>query len=164
MSEFDDLSVGLARAAGKPWFSRTTLILGGLVLLVAGFLVGLQVSPASATTPTSFNRGNLNGYLPGAEGFPGGFQGRNGGGTGANSGTGTGRQAQATTGKIKLVDGNTVYVEMADGSIVTVKVTDTTRVATSASVKDLKAGASVTVQGQADADGNITAGSITQTK
>ena len=159
MSEFDDLSAGLARAAGKPWFSRTTLILGGLVLIVAGFLVGLQVAPSSTPTPASFNRSSFNGYaLPGGQGF----QGRNGAGTAAIGGTG--RPGQATTGKIKLVDGNTVYVELADGSIVTVKVADTTRVATSASVKDLKAGASVTVEGQADADGNIMAGSITQTK
>jgi hypothetical protein len=161
MSDFDDLSVGLARASSKPWFSRTTVILGGLVLLVAGFLVGLQVAPApTGATPAGFDRSAF------ANAFQNGqFGNRNGGnGTGANGGNGSGRQGQATTGKIKLVDGATVYVELADGSIVTVKVSDSTKVSTAATVKDLKAGASVTVQGQADSDGVIAAGSITQTK
>lgn len=156
MSEFDDLSVGLARASSKPWFSRTTLILGALVLLTGGFLIGLQVAPTSASpSSTSFNRANAQG----GQGFQG-FQGRNGTGSGANGAS----ARDATTGKIKLVDGTTVYVELTDGTIVTVKLTDTTKVLSSASAKDLKAGASVTVQGQTGSDGIITAGSITQTK
>jgi hypothetical protein len=157
MSEFDDLSVGLARASSRPWLTKSTVILGALVLLTAGFLVGLQVAPSSSgSVPAAFNRGAANGYAqPGGQGFGG----RNGAGTGAAS-------ANATTGKIKLVDGNTVYVELTDGTIVTVKISDTTKIASSSvlTVKDLKAGASVTVQGQAGADGTVTAGSITQTK
>jgi len=153
MSEFDDLSVGLAHASSKPWFSRTTLALGGLVLLVAGFLVGLHVAPTSASpSPASFNRPD--GYAQlGGQGFPGR--------TDAGSGT---PARNATTGKIKLVNGSTVYVELADGSIVTVKLSNTTKVLTSASVKDLKAGSEVTVQGETGSDGTITAGSITRTK
>jgi hypothetical protein len=157
MSDFDDLSVGLARASSKPWFSRSTLILAALVLLTGGFLIGLQVAPTSASpSPTSFNRGN--GQL-GGQGFQG-FQGRNGAGSGASGAS----AREATTGKIKLVDGSTVYVELADGTLVTVKLTDTTKILSTASVKDLKAGVSVTVQGQTGSDGTVTAGSITQTK
>lgn len=159
MSDFDDLSVGLARASSKPWFSKTSLILGGLVLLVAGFLVGLKAAPKSSTPATGagFDRNAL------ASQFG---QFRNGGtGNGGFSGGGsTGSARNATTGKIKLVDGKTVYVELTDGTIVTVKVADTTKIASSATVKDLKAGASVTVQGETGEDGTITAGSITQTK
>ncbi len=162
MSEFDDLSVGLARASSKPWFSKTSLVLAALVLLTAGFLVGLQVAPTSSTAaPTGgFNRGT-GGYFPG--GFSG--QGRTGTGNTNSNGNGNGSSGrEATTGKIKLVDGNTVYVELADGTLVTVKVSQTTRISSAATVKDLKAGASVTVQGQSGSDGTITAGSITQTK
>lgn len=156
MSDFDDLSVGLARASSKPWFSRTTLILAALVLLTGGFLIGLQVAPTAASpAPASFTRANGYAQLGGQ-----GFQGRNGAGSGANGAS----ARDATTGKIKLVDGSTVYVELTDGTIVTVKLTGTTKVLSSATVKDLKAGASVTVQGQTGSDGTITAGSITQTK
>lgn len=156
MSEFDDLSVGLARASSRPWLTKSTVILGALVLLTAGFLVGLQVAPSSGSVPAAFNRGALNGY---AQQGGQGLGGRNGAGSGAAA-------ANATTGKIKLVDGNTVYVELADGTIVTVKISDTTKIASSSvlTVKDLKAGASVTVQGQTGSDGTVTAGSITQTK
>jgi hypothetical protein len=158
MSEFDDLSVGLARASSKPWFSRTTLVLGALVLLTGGFLIGLQVAPTSATpAPASFNRGSFSGY---AQQGGQGFQGRNGAGSASNGAS----TRDATTGKIKLVDGNTVYVELTDGTIVTVKLTDTTKVLSSASVKDLQVGAAVTVQGQTGSDGTVSAGSITQTK
>jgi hypothetical protein len=155
MSDFDDLSVGLAKASSTPWATRSTVILGALVLLTAGFLVGLQVAPAPSPTPASFNRGALNGY---AQSGGQDFGGRNGAGSGA--------AADATTGKIKLVDGNTVYVELTDGTIVTVKISDTTRISSASplTAKDLKAGASVTVQGQAGSDGTVTAGSITQTK
>lgn len=154
MSEFDDLSVGLARASSKPWFSKTSLILSALVLLTAGFLVGLQVAPASSATSAA---SRPSGYAQlGGQGFPG----RNGAGSGANGAS----AREATTGKIKLVDGTTVYIELADGTLVTVKLTDATKVLSSASAKDLKAGASVTVQGQTGSDGTITAGTITQTK
>jgi hypothetical protein len=162
MSEFDDLSVGLARASSKPWFSKTSLVLAALVLLTAGFLVGLQVAPTSSTAaaPSGFNRGNFPG---GAEGFPGGFTGQGRTGTGNSNGNGASTR-EATTGKIKLVDGKTVYVELADGTLVTVKLTDTTKVLSTATAKDLQAGTSVSVQGQTGSDGTITAGTITQTK
>ncbi|WP_064741763.1 hypothetical protein [Hamadaea tsunoensis] len=164
----DDLAVGLARAERKQWMTRTTVILGGLVLITAGFIGGVQVQKANgsstaASTPGA-NRGTGGRNF---EGFGGGnFPGFGGTGTG-NGGTGTGASSRnATTGKIKLVDGNTVYVELTDGTVVTVKVSDTTKISSAAtiSVKDLKAGASVTVQGQEGSDGTIAAGSITATK
>jgi len=161
----DDLAVGLAKAERKPWLTRSTLILGGAVLVTAGFIGGLQVgggTSATANAPTGANgragygmNGGMGGY-----GFPGGT-----GGLGQQGGTGTSTR-NATTGKIKLVDGNTVYVELTDGTVVTVKVSDTTKVQSSSTItlKDLKAGASVTVQGQTGTDGSITAGTITTTK
>ncbi|NUT32993.1 MAG: hypothetical protein HOV79_07955 [Hamadaea sp.] len=157
----DDLAVGLARAERKPWVTRSTLILGGLVLVTAGFLGGLQVDTADAAAGTGTPAGGRGGS--GMQGFPGGgFSGQ-----GLPGGAQGGQTARnATTGTVKLVQGTTVYVELADGTIVTVKVTDSTTVqsSTKIGVKDLKAGASVTVQGQTGSDGSVTAGSITTTK
>jgi hypothetical protein len=68
------------------------------------------------------------------------------------------------SGKIKLVDGTTVYVETADGRIVTVKTTPTTVIGSKVELKDLPAGASVTVQSAGGTGGEtLTAGSITRT-
>ncbi|MCP2325929.1 hypothetical protein HDA40_004436 [Hamadaea flava] len=164
----DDLAVGLAKAERKPWLTRSTLILGGAVLVVAGFIGGLQVGGGTEATANTPGGGNNRG----AYGFPGGGYGFPGGGNFGQQGAGTGQQGtgnstrNATTGKIKLIDGNTVYVELTDGTVVTVKVSDSTKVQSSSTitVKDLKAGASVTVQGQTGSDGTITAGTITATK
>ncbi|NUR50818.1 MAG: hypothetical protein HOV71_22035 [Hamadaea sp.] len=163
----DDLAVGLAKAERKPWLTRSTLILGGAVLVVAGFIGGLQVgggTEATATTPGGGNGRGSYGFPGGGYGFPGGGAFGQQGATGQQGGGTSTRNA--TTGKVKLVDGNTVYVELADGTVVTVKVNDTTKVQSSSTitVKDLKAGASVTVQGQTGSDGTITAGTITATK
>jgi hypothetical protein len=91
--------------------------------------------------------------------FPSGFPGnvRNGGGGGGGGGN-------ATTGTIKLVDGTTIYLTTANGDTVTVKTSGDTVVTTPAAVSDLKAGATVTVQGTADADGIITANRVTASK
>jgi hypothetical protein len=168
----DDLAVGLARAERRPWMTRTSVILAGLVLVTAGFIGGVQVQKANGTTANAtsngFNRqnGGRNFEGLGAGGFPNFGQGGFGQGGTGTGGTGTGSSRNATTGKIKLVDGNTVYVELTDGTIVTVKVSDTTKISSSSTitVKDLKAGAAVTVQGQEGSDGTITAGSITATR
>jgi len=161
----DDLAIGLARAERKPWLTRSTLALGGLVLVTAGFIGGLQAgggtqAAANGAAATS-GRGGYGMAGMGGYGMPGGF-GQQAGQTGGQTGT----ARNATTGKIKLVDGSTVYVELTDGTVVTVKVNDTTKVQSSSTItlKDLKAGASVTIQGQTGTDGTITAGTITAAK
>jgi hypothetical protein len=159
----DDLAIGLARAERKPWLTRSTLVLGGLVLVTAGFIGGIQVGGGTdASTSGSSAAGGRGGYgfpnMAGGYGMPGGF--------GAQQGQQGTASRNATTGKIKLVDGSTVYVELTDGTVVTVKVSESTKVQSSSTItlKDLKAGASVTVQGQTGSDGTITAGTITTTK
>src|SRR5690348_10903179 len=120
MFEFDDLAVGLARAERKPWLTRSTLILGALVIALAGFVGGIQVQKAK--TPAASAAGT------GARGtgrqFPGGFTG---GFNQPQGGTQT-AAASATTGKIKLVDGTTIYIETATGDVITVKTSGTTTV------------------------------------
>ncbi|MBB5870865.1 hypothetical protein F4553_004244 [Allocatelliglobosispora scoriae] len=161
MSEFDDLAVGLARAERKPWLTRSTLILGALVIALAGFVGGVQVqksqTPAAAAAGTG-TRGT-------GRQFPGGYAG--GFNPQAQGGTQTAAAASATTGKIKLVDGTTIYIETATGDVITVKTTGTTTVQSASTVKlsDLKPGTTVTVQGPAaGSDGIVTATSVTAAK
>jgi hypothetical protein len=148
--------------------SRTTLALGGIVLVVAGFVGGVMVQKHFGTSSTATNRGSAF-----ANGFPAG-----GGGGGAGSGAGAigaggggtagggaaGRNA--TTGTVKFVDGTTIYLTTADGSTITVKTSSTTavRLQQTSAVKDLPVGSTVVVQGTADADGIITATQVTASK
>ncbi len=147
--------------------TRTTVVMAGLVLVIAGFLGGVLVQKNLGATVGS---GNLNGTnLPAAlasraagGGFGGGGAGGSGGtGSGGGAGTGTGRGG--TTGTVTLVDGTTVYVTTADGQVVIVKTTGATAVRTeqAAAVKDLTVGSSVTVTGTTAADGSMTATQIT---
>jgi hypothetical protein len=150
----DDLTEQLAERAPRRLANRGTVVLGALVLLVAGFLAGAQVQKHWGTASTAQASNNPFGNFPrtGASGFPalGGQQQQAGG--------------SATTGTVKLVDGNTVYIQTADGNTVTIKTSGTTSVQVSGSLKDLKAGATVSVEGQTGSDGSVTATRITKTK
>lgn len=160
MSDFDDLAVGLARAERKPWLTRSTMVLGAAVLVLAGFLGGIEVQKANAPAASAANPGAGRGTGYGGRGFGAGAGGF---GSGQFPQGGTQTAPAATTGKIKLVDGSTVYIETADGDVITVKTTGTTKVTSSTATKlaSLKPGASVTVQGQTGADGTVTATSVT---
>jgi hypothetical protein len=173
----DDLSKELAHAAPKTWFNRTSIVIGGLVLIVGGFLGGIQVQKhygsSSSANSAANNIANLRAQFQrggagrtggtGTGGFPG-F----GGGTGTGgTGTGTGAAAAAQTGTVKFVDGTTIYVTLANGNVLTVKTDGTTKVTTSTASKlsALKAGQTVTIGGGTpDATGNMTATSVTATK
>ena len=69
-----------------------------------------------------------------------------------------------TAGTVTSVDGDTVTLELDDGSTVTVTTTDDTTVTTTtdASVSDLAEGDSLTVMGEADDDGNVSATAISE--
>jgi hypothetical protein len=68
--------------------------------------------------------------------------------------------AATTTGTVKLVDGSTLYVQTADGAVVTGPDT-TVGTLTPKALKDLAAGAAVTVTGAAAADGTVAATTVT---
>ncbi len=155
----DDLDVELrARARWLP--SRVTLMLGGAVLVVAGFIGGVLVEktvnpPSTASTATGVNA-------------PGGVA-RNGQGAGGGAGTGQGfggGGSNATIGTVKLVDGTTIYLTDANGEVVTVKTTGTTTVRTeqTTALKDIPVGATIAVVGTTGADGTVTATQITAQK
>ncbi|MGX6608146.1 hypothetical protein ACWKSP_39400 [Micromonosporaceae bacterium Da 78-11] len=163
----DDLATELAKAAPRRWWNRGTLVLGSVVLLLGGFLGGLQAQKqwGTAATPAAGARG---------AGFAGG-QNRAGygaagafGGQGAPAGAAPTAAAAAsgTTGTVKLVNGTTIYVQTADGDVVTVKTDGKTSVSSAGKIalKDVKAGQSITVQGAAGTDGTVTATSVTTQK
>jgi hypothetical protein len=158
----DDLSAELAKRAPRGAPGRTTLALGGAVLIVAGFLGGVVVQKNWGTTTPSANAGAGAGA-----GAGGGFAGRGGTGTASAAPGGTrGGAAAPTTGTVKFVDGTTVYLTTATGETITVKTTGTTTVRTeqTTSLADIPVGATVSVTGTTDADGNLTATQVTTTK
>ncbi|GAA2482535.1 DUF5666 domain-containing protein [Winogradskya humida] len=174
----DGLATELAKAAPRQWWNKVTIGLLGGVLLVGGFVGGLEVQKNYGTSATAAGRAGGAGGAAGRGNF-GGYGGTNGGGFpggGQNSGGGAAPGAAApgasaaaagpTTGKIKLVDGTTIYVETSDGSVVTVRTSGDTKVQTASTgkLKDFKAGDPVSVQGSADADGTVTATTVTKSK
>ncbi|MBE1499135.1 preprotein translocase subunit YajC [Amycolatopsis lexingtonensis] len=143
-----DLNAEMRRAA-KP-FSRTTLVLAGLVVLAIAFGGGAWTHAAfgspSSSTPTR-PAGGTQGTQGGQQG--GGFRGAGG---------------RGTTGTVDRVEGTTVYVKTAQGAEVKVSTSDSTTVGVTqqAKLSDLKPGSTVVVQGQAGEDGTVTAQAITQ--
>jgi hypothetical protein len=159
----DDLSSQLKARTPLKLTSRTTLALSGAVLVVAGFIGGVLVQKNfGTTTPAANNRAGIGALANGAGGTGGAAA--NGGTGGGAGGAAAGRNA--TTGTVKFVDGTTIYLTGADGSTITVKTSSTTavRVLQTGSAKDIPVGATVVVQGSADADGIITATQVTAQK
>jgi hypothetical protein len=145
-----DLNAEMRRAA-KP-FSRTTLVLAGLVVFAIAFGGGAWTHAAfGSSTPA---RPSGTGGTQGGTGQTGGT-GQQGGGF---------RGGRGTTGTVDHVDGTTVYVKTAQGTDVKVSTSDSTVVGVTQPGKlaDLKPGATVVVQGQAGDDGTVTAQAITQ--
>jgi hypothetical protein len=146
-----------------------TVLLGAGVLIVGGFVGGVQVDrhwgakkssdPAALIRQLAAGRGGQSGGTGGAGGFGGGF----GGGAGTRGqGTGQGNgQGAGTTGTVKLVDGDVIYVQTPNG-IVRVRTSGSTKVtlARKSTVKALKAGSTVVVQGTPGQDGTVTATSV----
>jgi len=174
----DGLAEELAHAAPKRWWNRGTVVLAGLVLLGGGFVGGLQVqkhwgtSSSASGFPAGFGGAGRYGGANGGTGRGAGAYGGGalGGGGFTQGGAGPGPAATAassgTTGTVKLVDGTTIYVQTQDGNLVTVNTNGKTTVsaASKSTVKSIKAGQHVTVEGAAGADGSVTATSVTTRK
>ncbi|RKR87685.1 hypothetical protein BDK92_1977 [Micromonospora pisi] len=166
-----DLAGELAAVAGRRWWNRATLYLGAVVLLIGGFVGGVQVQKSYGDPPgggpaAATGRGGQRG-AGGFAGFPGGGSANRPGGTGTATGSAAAPGAEAgaapdTTGTVKLVDGGTVYLQTADGSLITVRTSADTAVAVAraGSLADLKPGDTVTVVGPNSA-GTVTATKVT---
>ena len=143
-----------------------TPVLGVVAALVIGLFGGILIG--HATAPASTNAG----IRTGAGGFGnrtfGG--GAEGGGTGAGAGGGAQGGAGGfagggfTAGTIVSVNGDSIVIKEANGTQATVTTTGSTTVTktSTSSVSALKAGETITVIGQADSSGNVTANSISE--
>lgn len=158
------LDTELAAAASRRWWNRWTIVFGLALLLVGGFVAGVEVQKAYGETPAAAGPGGGGpGGYRGQGGFPEGFPG-GGAQTGQGAPSAGGQSAEATTGTVKLVDGTTVYIETASGEVVTVRTDADTSVSVPGKLKDLKAGDKVSVEGGADAEGTVTASTVTKTE
>ena len=148
-----NLAFELAAVSRRRWWNRWTLYLGVAVLILGAFIAGIQAQKSYGPAPTAAGTGQ------GGAGRPGGFTPASPG----RSDTGTGRNS-ATTVIVKPVDGTTVYVETTSGEVVTVRTNSETAVRVSGTLKNVKAGDKVSVEGAADAEGAVTATTLTSTK
>ena len=151
------LDVELTAAANRRWWNKTTMALAAALLLVGGVVAGIEVqkefgTQSAATGPGGF-RGQ-GGFTP-PTAFPGG---------GAVAGGTQGRAQRAnTTGTVKLVDGSTVYLQTESGEVITIRTNGDTSVQVPGQLKSFKAGDKVSVAGDTDANGSVTASSVTKT-
>jgi hypothetical protein len=99
----------------------------------------------------------------GAGGFGGGEAPTGGGGTAPDGATG-GAGGGFTSGTVVSVDGSTIVLETSDGERVTITASDDTTVTTTedSSVDALAEGDELTVVGEADDAGDVTATSISE--
>jgi hypothetical protein len=124
--------------------------LAAVIVAAGGFIGGVQVQKGQDDAPAAG---------PGAGGFPSGMQG--GGPPGA-----AGATDAAATGTVEYTRGSVLYVKTGDGNTIKVKVKssgDVTRTA-SADARAVRPGDTVVVQGEADANGTVTATAVTATE
>jgi hypothetical protein len=170
-----DLGAELAARPRSGVRPGLTVYLGAAVLLVAGFVAGVQAdkhwgkgsssgSPNAAGLIRAAGRGTAATGGKGSGGKGGGFGGSSGSSGGFGGGFGGRAGGGGTVGTIKLVDGDTVYIQTPDGSVVAVKTTSGTRVsiARNGTVSQLSAGQTVIVTGTPASDGSVTASSISE--
>jgi hypothetical protein len=162
-----DLSEALAARPARRRLPALTVSLAAAALIGAGFLGGALVQKhedenAGAANPLIALAAR--GGLPGAAGGAAGGQGVPGA---ASGGAGAGglpfSGGNGTIGTVKLVDGTTVYVQGFDGTITKVTSDETTKVqvSRSASLRELRPGSTVVVQGR-KSGGAVAATSITE--
>jgi hypothetical protein len=160
----DDLAEQLAARQPRRIATRTTAVLAAIALATGGFAAGAQVQKRYGGAPAAAQNApaGTGGQAPGAGN--GGGQRRGGAGPGASASAAPAAGAPLT-GTVKLVDGTTVYVETPDGQVVTVRTDGGTAVQAvqPGALKDLAAGATVTVEGSRNGD-SLTATKITKTK
>ncbi|WP_141580152.1 hypothetical protein [Actinomadura sp. WMMA1423] len=159
---------GPGPAARTPQSPRpgATLYLAAGVILVAGFLGGVQAhkwssdgsSGAIAGGPEG-GRTRTNGY-----GAPPGASAPRGGYGGPPGAPGTAAGGSGTAGTVTKVVGRTLYLRTASGETVKVETTGTTkfRIFEDGRLRDLGAGTTVVVQGSPGRDGSLTATAVNE--
>lgn len=161
-----DLEAELAARPARTVRPGLTVYLGAGVLLVAGFVGGIQADKhwgSGSSSATALPAGIASALRNGGGGAGG--AGRRSGAAGTpGGGQQQGFGGGATFGTVKLVDGTTVYVDTGAGGIVAVKTDGSTKINISraGTVKDLPPGSTVVVQGTPGSDGSVTASTIVQ--
>lgn len=166
----DDLDTALAAARPqRPSLPGPTLYLAAGILLVAGFLGGVQAQkwssdgsgspgagPAAAGGYGGGRAAGGYGGMPGG-GPPGGMPG--GTGPGGFTGGRGGAAGDITTGTVVKITGSTLYLRTTSGDTVKVATSGTTqvRITEEGTLKDLTSGATVIVRGTKAKDGTVTA-------
>jgi hypothetical protein len=149
-----ELQTALAAAQGRRWWNRWTICLSLALLLLAGFLAGVQVQQAFGDTGAANPGGGQGPAGPlGAAGLPGG-------GNFDADGSTADESPAPTTGTIKLVDGATIYIETDTGEVITVRTDEDTQVRMPGALADLATGDQVTVEGESTDEGTVTADDI----
>lgn len=141
------------------WTRYLTPALALVAALIVGGVAGVLIGQSTASAG---NASSVRGGFPGGgEGFPGFGGGQ--GDAGAGSGTAGGRGG-FTAGTITSISGGEISLKEANGTTITVSTTGSTSVTKSstAKVSDLATGETITVIGQADASGNVTATRISE--
>lgn len=146
----DDLEEQLRALAPRKIATRTTLVLAGIVLVVAGFLGGIFTQKEfGSTSGGSSDSGTSRNVAGGAAASA--MAGQRGGASGAPVAQGgqDSSEGSTTTGTVKKVDGTTVYIETSDGTTITVKTTTETTVESTetSSLSELAVGTEITVEG-----------------
>jgi hypothetical protein len=158
----DDLATELAARPPRRVRPGPTMYLGAGVLVVAGFLGGIQAQKHWGPRPASSQANALQQAV--ASRFGGSGSGGGAAGGGGQNGTQQGRSGTGniTLGTVKLVDGKTIYLQTSAGTIIQVKTDASTKVqvARQGTAKDLEAGSTVIVQGTPAADGTVKATSV----
>ncbi|KAB1934437.1 hypothetical protein F8271_23410 [Micromonospora sp. ALFpr18c] len=152
------LDVELAAAANRRRWNRTTIVLAVALLLAGGLVAGIEVQKEFGTQPSAAGPGGFRGQggftpptaLPGGGSVAGGTQGRP-------------QRANTTTGTVKLIDGSTVYLQTESGEVITIRTNGDTSVRVPGQLKSFKTGDKVSVDGATDANGSVTASSVTKT-
>lgn len=144
----DDLATLLARREhARP--NRITWTLLTLLVLAVGFIGGAVVEKRVGSSEPA---------LPDFVAMVGA------GGPAGDLARGPAQGGSATVGTVTLVDGSNLYIIASDGATVKVSVPDTASVTTRSPLKlaDLAVGTDVVIEGQADAEGVVTATSVAQ--
>jgi Cu/Ag efflux protein CusF len=150
-----------ATAPKKGWVRFVTPALALVAALVVGGVAGVLIGQSTASASTQRTGFQNRGGFGGGEGFPGGGAGAPSGAPNAGGANGAGA---FTAGTIQSVDGDTITVKLQDGSTVKVTTSDSTKVTetTDSSVSKLKSGDEITVIGEKDASGDVTATTIAE--
>ncbi len=157
----DDLSAALASRPPRVKLPNATVALAVAALTGAGFLGGVLLEKHHASSGTSNPLASVlaSGGLPNLGGSGAPAAGATGGGSAAGFALGRG-----TIGTVKLIDGSTIYIQGFTGSITKVTTTPATKIQVTApgTLKDLRPGETLMIQGAKRGSGTVAATSVSE--